>query len=346
MATTGPQAAHRHARGGRDRVLLGDADVDQPAGEALAERQQSGRVGHGRGDGDELGMLLARLDQRLGEGGGVRAGLRLAAHVVQALDRIVLRRRVAAALLGHHVHDDRAVVLRGITQRALEAAHVVAVERAGVAHAEVLEEGARLEVLAHRGDRGLQASFHAVADERHLVQRPVEPGALAQVRRAHPQAGDALAELRDRGRVRAAVVVEDDDRLAAGVAEVVQALERHAAGHRPVADHGDDAPVAVLVGVGLDRGGEPVRVADDRRGVAVLDPVVLRLGPVRIAGQARRPGASVGEVLAPAGDDLVDVGLVARVPQDDVARRVEHPVHGQRQLDRAEVGPEVAAVSG
>jgi hypothetical protein len=39
----------------------------------------------------------------------------------------------------------------------------------------------------------------------------------------------------------------------------------------------------------------------------------------------------------------VDVGLVAGVPEDPVTGRVEHPVDRDRQLDDAEVGPEVAA---
>src|SRR2546430_7895800 len=50
---------------------------------------------------------------------GVRARLGLT-HVVQPLDRIVLGRRITAALLRHHVHHDRTVVFRGIPQRALE----------------------------------------------------------------------------------------------------------------------------------------------------------------------------------------------------------------------------------
>ena len=40
------------------------------------------------------------------------------------------------------------------------------------------------------------------------------------------------------------------------------------------------------------------------------------------------------------------VGLVAGVPQQGVARRLEHAVQGERQLDRAEVGTEVAAALG
>ncbi len=39
----------------------------------------------------------------------------------------------------------------------------------------------------------------------------------------------------------------------------------------------------------------------------------------RVAGETVCAGA-VGEVVAPTGHELVDVGLVARVPQDHVAR--------------------------
>jgi hypothetical protein len=35
-------------------------------------------------------------------------------------------------------------------------------------------------------------------------------------------------------------------------------------------------------------------------------------------------------------------GLVAGVPEDRVVGRIEHTVQRQRQLDRAEIGPEMA----
>ena len=47
--------------------------------------------------------------------------------------------------------------------------------------------------------------------------------------------------------------------------------------------------------------------------------------------------------LAPAGQDLVRIGLVADVPDDAVVRRVEDVVQRDRQLDRAEVRRQVAA---
>ena len=72
--------------------------------------------GHGRGDGDELGSCLGLLDDRLGEGLRVAGRHRLRRpdcrvehrRVVEVLLVVVLGRRVAPALLGEHVDDDRA----------------------------------------------------------------------------------------------------------------------------------------------------------------------------------------------------------------------------------------------
>ena len=51
----------------------------------------------------------------------------------------------------------------------------------------------------------------------------------------------------------------------------------------------------------------------------------------------------VRELVAAAGQDLVRVGLVADVPEDLVARRVEQRVQRDRDLAGAEVGAEVPA---
>jgi hypothetical protein len=43
-----------------------------------------------------------------------------------------------------------------------------------------------------------------------------------------------------------------------------------------------------------------------------------------------------------AGQDLVYVALVTGVEDDRIARRVEDPMHGQRELDDSEIGPQMA----
>ena len=70
--------------------------------------------------------------------------------------------------------------------------------------------------------------------------------------------------------------------------------------------------------------------------------VVLALVAAREARQPARL-AQGADAVAPPGDDLVRVGLVAHVPYEPVARGVKHPVQGNRQLHDAEPGAEVPA---
>ena len=53
--------------------------------------------------------------------------------------------------------------------------------------------------------------------------------------------------------------------------------------------------------------------------------------------------AQGGELGVPAGEQLVNVGLVAGVPQDQVVGGVEAAVECQGQFDGAQVGAQVAA---
>ena len=65
----------------------------------------------------------------------------------------------------------------------------------------------------------------------------------------------------------------------------------------------------------------------------------------RRAGEAGKPAALAqrADAVAAPGQDLVRVGLVADVPDQPVARRVEDVVQRDRQLDHAEPGAEMAA---
>ena len=70
--------------------------------------------------------------------------------------------------------------------------------------------------------------------------------------------------------------------------------------------------------------------------------VVLALGALGEAGQAAALTQGADAVASPS-EDLVRVGLMADVPDHTVARCVEHAVQGNRKLDHAEAGPEMAA---
>ena len=71
--------------------------------------------------------------------------------------------------------------------------------------------------------------------------------------------------------------------------------------------------------------GQAVGVRQRRRGVAVLDQVVLGLGAARVARQAALLAQRLERLAAAAGDELVHVRLVAGVPQDLVARASRRP---------------------
>ncbi len=62
------------------------------------------------------------------------------------------------------------------------------------------------------------------------------------------------------------------------------------------------------------------------------------------AGEAAEAGALAqgADAVAPAGDDLVRIGLVADVPDQFVPGRVEHIMGRDRQLDDAKPGAEMA----
>ena len=80
-------------------------------------------------------------------------------------------------------------------------------------------------------------------------------------------------------------------------------------------------------------------------GVAAVEHVVRRLGAAREAADAVEL-AQRAEPLEAAGQQLVRVGLVAGVPDDPVARRLEQSMQRDRQLDDAERRAEVAAGLG
>ena len=141
-------------------------------------------------------------------------------------------------------------------------------------------------------------------------------------------------------RDRHAVVVEHDDDRHVEPAGVVQRLERDAACQRAVADHRDDA--AIRRGAAQHRRLDPDGVGQRRRRMAGAHDVVLgfedraeRREPAVLADRPQR--------ITPPGQDLVRVGLMADVPQDLVARRVQQAVDGHGKLARPQVGSEMPA---
>ena len=88
----------------------------------------------------------------------------------------------------------------------------------------------------------------------------------------------------------------------------------------------------------VDREGTQV----PQRGMAGAEIVIVAFGP---PGETGKPAflAQRANALAPAGQDLVGIALVAHVEHQTVLRRVEHPVDGHRQLHHAQIGCQMPA---
>ncbi len=126
------------------------------------------------------------------------------------------------------------------------------------------------------------------------------------------------------------------------MADVVERFERQPAHQGGIADHDRDAlePVAQVARLGQSLGDGQARA-----GVAAIEDVMRRFRATREPADAIER-AQRSEALQAAGEQLVRVGLVARVPHDPVARRLQEPVEGDRELDDPERGAEVAAGLG
>ena len=228
----------------------------------------------------------------------------------------------------------------GAPEQVFDRLQVVAVTGPRVLEAEAVEDRVGLHQLLHRLLEAPGRLVRLPAESRELLQsvrdlllQPLVPGVDLEL-------GQVPREPADGGGVGATVVVEDHDQVGRlEVCDLVQGLPGHAARERAVADDRHNVAGDAVAQTGL---GDPQGVRQGGRGVAVLDQVVLALRAAGVAGQPTRLTEAV-EGGGATGQQLVDVGLVSGVPDDRVARALEHPVHGQRELDDAEVGRKVAA---
>ena len=245
--------------------------------------------------------------------------------------------RIALALLGHDVDQHRPDLgVADIFEHFDQRAHVVPVDRTDVIEAELLEQrpagqpAAR--IFLDLAGPVVNALGHGARD---LLSDLARPEIFV---RAH-QPRERVAHRADRRRDRHVVVVEDDDQPVARRLGIVHRLIGHAGAERPVADHRDR--FARRAGQ-LAGDGEAQRRGDRGRAMRRAERVVFALAAPGEAAEAPAL-AKRADAVAAAGDDLVRIGLVADVPHQLVAGRVEHIMDGDRQLDHAEPGAEVPA---
>ena len=279
--------------------------------------------------GEDIGPGLpgARGERRAGD----RVDL---ADRVEAILVVVLGRLEAVALPGQAVHEDRSTELAGLLERPLERADVVTVDRPDVLQTQIGEHPLRGEHVLQPDLDPVQDVVRDVAQQRRPAHPPLDHIQDLLVPRVGAQPGQLVGQAADGRGVGAAVVVDhDDQRQVLGRGDVVQRLPGHAAGQRSVADEGHRGARPALQ---ADRLGQPVGVREGGGGVRVRHPVVLGLRRARVAGQAVALPQR-GEPVLPAGEDLVHVALVAGVEDHRIARRLEHPVQRDGELDHAEV---------
>ena len=102
------------------------------------------------------------------------------------------------------------------------------------------------------------------------------------------------------------------------------------------------ATTFALLAAQIARGGDAKSGGDRGAGVARAEDVVLALLTAQIAGNALEllDGA---EAVAPPGDELMWICLVADVPDELVVGGIEGDVQRQRQLDGTQVRRQVSA---
>ena len=234
--------------------------------------------------------------------------------------------------------QDRAIQPSGFLQNTHHGRNIVAIHRPQIGNVHLLEN--------HAGNHELFDAALGPADAVH--QMGTDTGDLGE------RLGDILLEIvvagrrpqitegqRDAAGVfgdRHVVVIENDNEIALQPGGVVQRLEGHTAGQGAVPDHGDHVEV---LSPEVPGSGEPQPRRDRSGAVAGVERVALALSA---PGKARDPpvGADAVEVLPPAGEYLVGVGLMPDVPDQLVLRQVEYEMQGHGELHHAHVGGQMA----
>ena len=336
------------AGGKSDGVLLCDADVEVALGVALLKLDQAGALTHRRGDGHQALVSRCHVAQPvtkdLGETefGRSRRFLQADGRVELArpvvVDRVGFGQLVTVAFLRDDVQELRARPVTQIFQGRDQCIQVVAIDRADIGEAELFEDGAR-------HDHALGVLFESARQfvQRCVLQHALRAFASRGVEVTADQSRQVLVQRTHWRADRHVVVVEDHQQVGqahtVGRPAVIEGLEGHAAGQSPVADHRHRAAALALE---FGRMGHAQGRGDRCRRVTGTECVVLAFDAARKTADAAQL-LERGHRLAPAGEDLVRVGLVAHVPDDAVVRGVEHIVQRNRQLDRAQVGRQVAA---
>ena len=255
--------------------------------------------------------------------------------------RGLLRRRIALALHGAHMEHHRAVQRVRPLQQPGQLRDVVAVHRADVLKAHVLEENTGQEAA-------FQVLFDAVGQG---IEMPSTGDGVGKITVTALEAQVAGAQMLPRKQRRHtahvlldahAVVIEHHQQLFAAAARVGQPLIGQTAGKRAVADQGDHT---VILPHQRPRPRHTQRDRDGVGGVTRDKGVGIALVGLREAGQAAQL-AQGGHLIRPPGEHFMGVTLVSHIEYQSVSLKVKDPVQRHGQLHRAQIGGQMAAGLG
>ena len=217
----------------------------------------------------------------------------------------------------------------------------MAVHRADILEAHLLEHRGVVDAPAHQLFAALQRLDHDIARHRDTLQRGFHLGLNVEVFGVGAQFGQIIGHLADVFRDRHLVVVQDADQVVQ-LADVVHALVDHAARKGAVA-HDDDhfARLAFeFFGTGnADGGGQRRAAVTCNEGIT---GAFLRVGE---AGQAVFL-AQLGKASHAAGEQFMSIALVANVKQNFILRQVQGAVQSHRKLYHTQVGGQVPPCCG
>ena len=240
---------------------------------------------------------------------------------------------ITLAFARDHMHKHRAVGIQHGSQRFPQLRDVVPVDRRRAYDAQLLEDhGMGNDELLHRFLHAAAEVGNGLAHRAAALQVLLHVVARLAVLRRCAHVTQMLHERANIVRDGHLVVVQDDDHGRLSLADIVQSLERHAAGKRRIADERDDLLVGTRQIAGL-------RQAERHRKRVGCVPGIMNVvgafAGLREAGKAP-VGAQRAEVLQASGDQLVRIRLMPHIEHDLILGAIEQAVQSQDNLDRAQ----------
>ena len=241
------------------------------------------------------------------------------------------------ALARDDVQELRALQLAHVGERRHQRVDVVAVDRADVVEAELLEQRAGQH---HALDVLLRALGELVHRRQLATALPCRRGAPCCRAATTAASRGSWLSAPTGSRDRHVVVVQDHEQVGAAVPALLSASNAMPALIAPSPITATTRRVLALAAARRPPCRAPRRSTSTN---ARCRTCRIRSPRGAESPTGRRHWRSLRHRLAPAGQDLVRVGLVADVPDDAVVRRVEDVVQRDRELDGAEVRRQVAA---